>query len=452
MTNYMQSIDAIKQLLDSESIDYQEIPFEPNMSLVQACEESGTPIENVVRAILFNNGTDAFITLVQINNILNIEELKEKLARDVVPAGLTTEPPETFPFEKDPQSGLVMDQGLQTIDDFYFPIDAENHFIKVSKQQFLQLKQAPKILEFTVPLIDVLQMDCDDGLNFNKKRIIDKIENIAGLPAMPEMGLRILQISRDPNTDAKDLSKVIEVDPSLSAQIMSYSSSAFYGYQGDIVSVREAISRVLGFELVANLALGIALGKEFKITNEGPLGLSAFWRHAVYSSALCEKLAKSLPRSKGLKPGLAYLCGLLHNFGHLLFGHIYSPGFELLNASVVANPDIDIKLLERFNLGVTHDEIGAALLENWQMPAETINTARWHHDETYNGECSDYVHLIQLVDNLLKRQDIGDASSSILSQHARESLEVTEDFVISSASSLLDSCAELDNIANKLAT
>jgi len=456
----MQSSESIKQFLDSESIAYQEIPHTKNTPLTLVCDELGLAAENIVRAVPFikhesKHRSDCFITLVPVNHILDIEQLQSKLALDVKPVVASfelIEEPALFPFGKNAESTIIMDISLQSVDEFYFPIDSEHTLIKISKDQFLLLSQSSQVLEFAVPLTDVMDRNFDDGLNFNKKRIISKIDDIEGLPAMPEMGYRILQISRDPNAGAKDLAKVIEIDPSLSAQIMSYSTSAFYGYPGEIDSVRDAIARVLGFELVANLALGIAVGKEFKIKSDGPLGLNNFWRHAVYSSALAEKLAKSLLRTKGMKPGLAYLCGLLHNFGHLLIGHIYAPGFETLNRSISANPDIDLKVLELFNLGVTHEEIGANLLEKWKMPIETIRTARWHHDNNCNEEASDYVCLIQLVDNLLNRYGIGDANSGILPPQALMSLGLSEENVLSSTRSLLESCAELDNIANKLSS
>ena len=356
------------------------------------------------------------------------------------------------PFGEDTKGVTILDKCLDDVEDLYFPIEINHELIKIAKQDFINLQVNHQVLEFSIPLKSITEKDYSDGLNFKKSRLVERVENITGLPAMPEMGYRILQISRDPSTSAKELAKAIEVDPSLSAQIMSYSTSAFYGYQGKIVSVREAISRVLGFDLVANLALGIAVGKKFSISSKGALGLSSFWRHAVYSSALAEKLAKVFPKELDLNPGLAYLCGLLHNFGYLLIGHIFKPGFDLLNKTATANPDIEIHTIEQFCLGTGHAEIGASLLEQWHMPAETIDTARWHHHETYEGDSLHYIQLIQLVDRLLWRYGVGDAESGMIPESILESFNLEEEKVLSSVRPLLETCAELDTMAAQMSS
>jgi len=449
----MLTAESIKQLLDIHSIPYTLVEHEHYNSLSRQAEEKGFSLESTVRLVQFEHADDHFITMVPVTQVLDIEQLQNQLILDAAPtlsknSGQTASD-ETL-INSFPQTTLIFDKSLENIFEIIIPLSPDDSFIKLSDSHLNQLREKSRILDFSVAVEDILNSDFSDGLNFRKKRIIDKIEDIEGLPAMPEMGYRVLQSSRDPESDASDLAKVIEVDPSLSAQVMSYSTSAFYGYQGEISSVREAISRVLGFELVANMAVGIALGSAFKIPADGPLGLSCFWRDAVYSAALVEKLSKSLPADFKVKPGLAYLCGLLHNFGHLLVGHLYTPGFKILNQLISANPDIDINILERFSLGTTHNDIGAYLLEKWQMPDETIDTSRWHHADN-NQELSIYVHLVQIVDRILWRQGIGDAISGELPVRSLNALQMTEDEVLTVIEPMLQTCTELDNLATQLA-
>lgn len=54
---------------------------------------------------------------------------------------------------------------------------------------------------------------------------------------------------------------MVETDPALAAQVVSWAASPYYASPGKIRSVEDAIVRVLGFDLVINLALGLALGK-----------------------------------------------------------------------------------------------------------------------------------------------------------------------------------------------
>ena len=112
-----------------------------------------------------------------------------------------------------------------------------------------------------------------------------RIEAITELPAMPEMARRLLMLRSNPYSDVDDLAKVVEMDPSLSAQIIRYARSPFCSDRGNVVSVQSAISRVLGYEPVMNIALGIASASPFRIPMEGPLGLRGYWRDAIYCAA-----------------------------------------------------------------------------------------------------------------------------------------------------------------------
>ena len=221
-----------------------------------------------------------------------------------------------------------------------------------------------------------------------------RIEQIYQLPPMPEMAQRILALRNDPDASIADLAAIVEMDPSLAAQVVRHATSPFYGYRGKIRSIHDAITRVLGFDLVMNMALGLAMGRSFRNPKDGPLGLRAFWRHAVYSACLAQALAREVPEDRRPEPGLAYLAGLLHNFGFLLLGHLFPPEFKLLNRLVAANPDKPVSALEKCVLGMGqaqdvldmgHAGIGAWLMQAWQMPEEIVVTLREHHDPEYRG-------------------------------------------------------------------
>ena len=182
--------------------------------------------------------------------------------------------------------------------------------------------------------------------------VAKRVERVYQLPPMPELGRRILELQSDPAADVRRLSKVVELDPSLAAQVIRYASSSYFGYTGRIANIQEAIARVLGFDTVMNLALALAAGRSLQVPDEGPLGLSRFWEHAVCSALLTQKLGAALP--DGMKPpgGLCYLGGLLHDFGILLLGHLFPPEFQLLNKLARAHPGRSVADLEQCLLGM----------------------------------------------------------------------------------------------------
>ena len=265
-----------------------------------------------------------------------------------------------------------------------------------------------------------------------------QVESVYELPIIPDMANRSLQLSTDPAASVKDVVEVVEMDPSLAAQVVRYARSPFFGYSGNVDSIHEAISRVLGFDLVMNIALGISSGKTFNIPEDGPLGTKAFWRHAIYTAALTQALGKAMPRQMRPKAGTAYLTGLLHNIGFMLLGHLFRPEFMVLNKLAAARPQTSIAELEKRILGMGHArhvvnmghcQLGDWLMQSWKMPPEVIVTVREHHNEDYKGEHALYSRLTLVANRMLKRHGIGDARSEEIPEHVLKSLYLSEELV-----------------------
>jgi len=280
--------------------------------------------------------------------------------------------------------------------------------------------------------------------------IKSRIARLKRLPAMPEMAQKIVQLNSDPDASIKDLVSIVELDPSLTAQVMRYSSSPFFGYRGKVDSVHTAVSRVLGYNMVMNLALGVTAARSFKMPKNVPLGLDAFWQHAVYSAAMVQALSSALPAEIRPPAGLAYLAGLLHNFGHLLLGHLFKQEFLLLNKFIAREPQRAVIDIEKEVLGVDHAHIGAWLLKAWRLPDEIVVATREHHNEYYQGPHAVYSQLVMLSDLLLKQYDINDEGPAEIPDSVMQMLELGEYQVATIARQVLGDCSGLDSMAMQL--
>lgn len=277
-----------------------------------------------------------------------------------------------------------------------------------------------------------------------------RVERITELPAMPSLAQKIVQLNSNPYAHAEDLAKLVEKDPSLTAQIVRYSQSPFYGYQGKVASVRQAISRVLGYDMVMNISLGVAAARPFKVPAEGPLGLNAFWRDATYSAALSQALCNAMPREKRPRAGTAYLAGLLHNFGFLLLGHLFPDEFAELHTAVINEPGTPVIELEKRLIGATHMEMASWLMEAWNMPQEVLVVQQEHHNLDYDGPYANYVNLVALSDRLLKGLDMGDAADSELPESLLTAVGLTAEQVAKVMERMVEGREELDTMARQL--
>ena len=247
---------------------------------------------------------------------------------------------------------------------------------------------------------------------FNLDDIAARLQKLYRLPPMPALALRVLELTADPQATAKQLADVVELDPSMTAQLLRYARSALFSYRGQIDSVKDAVTRVLGFERVAHMAMGIAAIKAFDVPREGPLGVDQFWRHSLY----CAFLSASLARRCGAQSGMAYMCGLLHNFGLLLIGHLFPTEYAHLRELREAEPEASMQSLEEQVFGgggqsmmaVGHGTIGGVLHRLWNLPGPVIKSAAMHQRGEYNGEHQTYVGAVMLANAILKDMGIGD--------------------------------------------
>ena len=243
----------------------------------------------------------------------------------------------------------------------------------------------------------------------------ETISNIRALPPLPGTAARIIELISDPKADVDELAEVIEVDPILAAQIIRWASSALYGYRGKITSVHDAIVRVLGFNFVLDMALGLAVMAPLRAPKEGVIGTRMFWIHALASTRLMSKLAKKVPAEIEFKSDEIFLAALLHNIGFPLFGHQFSAEFGHLNRLINANPNLSIYNLETFAFGVNHAQIGAWLMSSWQMPQLITDIVYHHHNPFYRGENYQLNILTYINDYLLGQIGIGDAANQTCS-------------------------------------
>ncbi len=253
-----------------------------------------------------------------------------------------------------------------------------------------------------------------------------RVAELDALPVIPQLARRLLDLRDDPDATVEQLVDVVRLDPGLAALIIRYANSPLYG-QHDVDSLDDAIFRVLGFENVLNLALGKALSRAFRLPGVGPLSLAGFWHNALFSAALMQKLASRHGRPWGLQPGNAWLCGLLHNIGQLVLASLFETEYFWLNKALLAKPEVPPVELENRLLGLTHAELGARLMQAWQMPPILHAVTGEHHNPDYRGDYPAAVWLVQVTDQLLRSHNMSDAASDEPDPQLLDKLELPEE-------------------------
>ncbi len=449
----------LKRFLRDKGVKYEFISYSPERTAFEAALDLAIPADRVVRATILRDPEGMLMVIYPVSRKLKLDELNARLKRRFT---ILNAKGIYVPLAAVYHIDAIVDENLLGHEPVYMVFD-EQTLCRVPGSDFqilqgtaiwyksvFQHKESATatdslIMKRVQPIVDV------EEVANRREYIKSRVMNLTDIPAMPRIAQEVLQLAGNPYANTTDLSAIIEQDPGLSAQLLRYARSPFYGYRGEIQSVTDAISRVLGFDMVMDMALGISMGKAFKNPADGPLGLNAFWRHATYSAALVQRLGNAVSAQHRPRPGMAYLAGLLHNIGILLLGHLFRKEFNMLTKAIKDNPGVELVELEMQVLGVTHMELGVWLMEAWNLPSELIVATREHHNPDFHDTHAVYSNLILISNRLLKSLGMGDEITDSLPDDILQGLGLTSDSVMEIFDMIIENREGLDYMAMQMA-
>ncbi len=456
----------VRNFLDREGTGYQVLFHRRTSTLSQAADACDLPLNHLVRAVILVDGQGLLMAVLPADHVLDFNALGEWLHRDLelVPGNqLATifdqcEPRSYPPLAPVYNLDVIIDTSLDELDVITFEPGIHTTLVQMDTEQYRKMLGNALSGHFSRPASTLRSKHGENELEltdmvdqFTPARVKCNIEEFHELPAIPATAAQILELATNPRANARQLAQIIEQDPDLTAQVLRYANAPSYGYAGSIQNLQTAIARVLGFDYVLSLALGFSIGKSLLIPRDGPFGLDSFWRHSVHAARLVEELALHLPHELRPQRGTAYLAGLLQNLGRLVLGHTFQPEFFILNRFAQANPDMPTCELERHVLGVTHDQIGAWLLEAWGLPEELIVAVRHHHDESYWDRFSTCSQLVLIANRALANYGLGESDQGGIPQFSLEMLGLDEQTVLAETDKLLEKSSDLTDLAARLA-
>jgi len=213
---------------------------------------------------------------------------------------------------------------------------------------------------------------------------IDAMEEIingaADLAALPQVVLRVMDLTNDRKATATDLERVIGMDQGLAAKILTLANSSYYGLPRQVSTLREAVV-FLGFKTVRNLATSITtfnlfLGK----SDSASLARRSVWKHSM-DTAQCARLITSLlhpAAQEAVGVEQAYTCALLHDVGKIAMDRsrqaLFVAIMELTNSRHLRYSAIENQVFP-----FSHGQIGAALAARWNYPPMLCEAIAFHH-------------------------------------------------------------------------
>ena len=209
----------------------------------------------------------------------------------------------------------------------------------------------------------------------NKEALLDKVRHSDQLPMLPEVAVRIIDMSNDRELYAAKISEVIANDPVLSARLLQVSNSSIFPFRHEITNLNQALA-ILGMQLTMSIAIGFAIVDMMRNCESKDSGFDhdAFWRKSVLGAIAAIEMRSEL---KGVEQGDLFVAALMQDIGMIALEHFEGEKYTQLVKG--ARSHLDLIELERRMFGIDHAEIGAAILERWHLPDIHINAVRSSH-------------------------------------------------------------------------
>lgn len=200
-------------------------------------------------------------------------------------------------------------------------------------------------------------------------RFIDRVER---LHSAPQVAAQVLMLLQDDDFETFELVQCLESDPALASSVLRLVNSSYFGLARNVASLQQAVT-YLGCRSLRLAVLSFGLLKQ--LAEDTPAQLyNDYWRRSLSMASVASRLAvynRALPADE------AYSAGLLSDVGMLLLAQLETKSYVKMYQRV-GHTTLLVES-ERELYGFHHGELGARLLERWNLPKPLTRAVAQHH-------------------------------------------------------------------------
>lgn len=212
-------------------------------------------------------------------------------------------------------------------------------------------------------------------MEFHSNQFFNRIVSLKHLPSLPHILVKLMDLCNKEDTQLSDLSQIIKSDSSLLATFLMVVSSKNNKMLTKIVDIEQTLE-FLGTDTIKNIAISTSVYQVFeKARVKSFFILKRFWWHSLMCAFISERIAKNTHYPS---PDEAFLSGLLHDIGKLILLVNFKKEYERIIH--VSDDRPELLLAEETRLGATHAEVGAWMINQWNLQPFISDAVLYHHE------------------------------------------------------------------------
>ena len=241
-----------------------------------------------------------------------------------------------------------------------------------------------------------------------QQRIEQRFAHINTLPTLPEVALRIMELTENPQTSAEELETVLSSDPAIVHKLLQLVNSPIFAgsaHKGEW-ALQDAVVR-LGMKKVGAIAQQIKLMNSLVKPRESEFDMRRFWEHSIGVALIADRLVTG--HMVSLKVEISFndywIAGLLHDIGKLPLGLFFWNHFEEI-LEQMARTGCTFRQAE-CELGdvANHEYLGQVLLLKARVGENLVEAVGRHNSPGQSP--APLTCLLHLADNLCKELGAG---------------------------------------------
>jgi HD-like signal output (HDOD) protein/CheY-like chemotaxis protein len=201
----------------------------------------------------------------------------------------------------------------------------------------------------------------------NKERCLRRAETSLAGRTLSGAVAQVLALAGSPNADLPQLAALIGRDPMLSARVLQAANSPAYASKRGVVATLPDAVRNIGCAAVRNIAASVGIFDAMPATGADGFNPILCWQHSFAVARLSELL---MTLRDPTQAGIAYLAGLCHDLGEILFRTQFGPEHHQI-VEAEQRTGLPRAEIERRMLGITHGQLIRTIMECIGLP-ETI--------------------------------------------------------------------------------
>jgi putative nucleotidyltransferase with HDIG domain len=231
----------------------------------------------------------------------------------------------------------------------------------------------------------------------SKEKFRWEVSRLRTLPTLPKLLERVVIALEDPDINFASVAELIEIDQSLTSQMLRLANSAFYNAQGSVSQVSHALV-MLGTAVTRSVILSTSV-----LDMRSVPGLPGFWEHSLGCAVAAGAIAKVTGRAN---PEEATAAGLLHDLGKVVLYKQLPDAFVHI-VETAENTGRTFLEVEREELGTDHGEVAGWLVDKWRFPAVLGEPITWHHAPSRARTARDETAIVHVANVLVRALGYG---------------------------------------------